>query len=191
MSDNGNSLNSLEKVGLKRTIGFWPVVFFGVLAMGPGGGMTYFPILQPMSNGYCYLSFLIAACIMILSVLSYQKMVQTFPETGSAYAYTSKGLGPKIGFIVGWVLLIDYGVVPMFTLYLNAMYFTEIFGLPEEVFVFLFSILITAACIVGLKLSTSIQIIIGIAAFLVVLILEFGAVKDMFANGINLFHTGR
>jgi len=189
MSDNGNSLNSLEKVGLKRTIGFWPVVFFGVLAMGPGGGMTYFPILQPMSNGYCYLSFLIAACIMILSVLSYQKMVQTFPETGSAYAYTSKGLGPKIGFIVGWVLLIDYGVVPMFTLYLNAMYFTEIFGLPEEVFVFLFSILITAACIVGLKLSTSIQIIIGIAAFLVVLILEFGAVKDMFANGINLFHT--
>lgn len=185
-----NADNTLQEGGLKRTIGFWPVVFFGVLAMGPGGGMTYFPLIHPMSNGYSYLSFVIAAIVLILTVFSYQRMVQTFPEAGGAYIYTTKGINPKIGFIVGWVLMIDYGVVPMFTLRLNAMYFTEIFpAIPEWAFIIIFGALITIACIIGLKLSSFIQIIIGIAAFLVVLILCFGAVRDMIANGINVFHS--
>ena len=61
--------------------------------------------------------------------------------------------------------------------------------MPEWVFIVLFGLLITASCIIGLRLSTSIQIIIGIAAFLVIIVLCFGAVRDMFANGINVFHS--
>lgn len=187
MSNNTNNLNSQGE--LKKSIGFWPLVFFGLLAMGPGGGMTYFPLLQPMSNGYCYLSFLIAACIMILSVFSYQKMVQEFDGAGGAYIYTSKGINSKIGFVIGWVLMIDYAVVPMFTLRLNAMYFDELFGMSEEFWVIVFAVLITAACIIGLKMSAVVEIIIGIGALLVVAVLEFGAVQDMIANGVNLLHA--
>ncbi len=185
-----NADNTLQEGGLKRTIGFWPIVFFGVLTMGPGGGMTYYPILQPMTNGYSYISFAIAAVILILTVFSYQRMLQVFPEAGGAYIYTTRGINSKIGFLVGWVLMIDYGVVPMFTLRINAMYFSGIFqNIPEWVFIVLFGLLITAACIIGLKLSTSIQIIIGIAAFMVIIVLCFGAVRDMIANGINVFHS--
>jgi putrescine importer len=47
-------------------------------------------------------------------------MASRNPVAGSAYTYTSKVFGPLSGFVVGWVLLLDYFFIPMVICLLTA-----------------------------------------------------------------------
>jgi amino acid transporter len=40
-------------------------------------------------------------------------MACLYPESGSAYAYVSRGLNPHLGFLAGWLMLMGYLVIPV------------------------------------------------------------------------------
>ena len=50
---------------------------------------------------------------MTITAYSYTRMVKEFPVAGSAYVYVHKSVQPHIGFITGWVMLLDYLLLPM------------------------------------------------------------------------------
>lgn len=49
---------------------------------------------------------------MFFTVLSFGIMIKTFPSSGSIYTYASKSLGSAIGFIAGWLMLLQYLISP-------------------------------------------------------------------------------
>lgn len=86
---------------LKRTLGLWAVVLFGLAYMTPMIVYGTFGVLSEVSHGMVPTSYLLALCAVLLTAVSYGKMAYIFPVAGSAYTYARKSIGSNIGFIVG------------------------------------------------------------------------------------------
>ena len=56
------------------------------------------------------LSFALAGITCIFSALSYSELASAIPVSGSAYTYAYATLGELIAFIIGWDLILEYGV---------------------------------------------------------------------------------
>lgn len=56
------------------------------------------------------LSFILAAVTCLFSALSYAELASSVPVSGSAYTYSYATLGELVAFIIGWDLILEYGV---------------------------------------------------------------------------------
>jgi APA family basic amino acid/polyamine antiporter len=56
------------------------------------------------------LSFILAAVACVFSALSYAELASSIPVAGSAYTYTYATLGEAVAWIIGWDLILEYGV---------------------------------------------------------------------------------
>jgi basic amino acid/polyamine antiporter, APA family len=56
------------------------------------------------------LSFVLAAVACVFSALSYAELASSIPVAGSAYTYTYATLGEVVAWIIGWDLILEYGV---------------------------------------------------------------------------------
>ncbi|MDO4175875.1 MAG: APC family permease [Bacillota bacterium] len=170
--DNERLPSSGGEGSFKKVLGFWPLVFFGFIAMSPTAGATYYPDTQGTSNGYTWIGYVIASVLVVLTVLSYQIMVSKKPSAGSAYAYSTIGLGAKPGFIVGWTLLIDYALTPMFVLAIAGMYLNAIFpAISIKLWVIIIGIMVLILSLVGVKIGVLVENALGI--FLIVFMIIF------------------
>jgi amino acid transporter len=57
--------------------------------------------------------YLVAMIAVSFTAASYGKMAAAFPEAGSTYAYASKAIHPVMGYLAGWVMILDYILMPM------------------------------------------------------------------------------
>ena len=104
---------------LSRVLGLWDVVFYGmVLAAAPMATVPLFGISQKASHGFMVTCLMIAMGAMAITSVSYGRMAAVYPSSGSAYTYVSRTLNPHLGFLIGWVLLLDYLEQPV----LNSIY---------------------------------------------------------------------
>lgn len=94
---------------LSRVLGLWDLVFYGmVLAATPMATVPLFGISQEVSHGFMVTCLMIAMGAMAITAVSYGRLAAVYPSSGSAYTYISRILGPHLGFLVGWALLLDY-----------------------------------------------------------------------------------
>ena len=56
------------------------------------------------------ISFAIAGFTCIFSALSYAELASSIPVSGSAYTYTYATMGEFVAWIIGWDLIIEYGI---------------------------------------------------------------------------------
>jgi APA family basic amino acid/polyamine antiporter len=56
------------------------------------------------------LSFALAAVTCLFSALSYAELASSVPVSGSAYSYSYATMGELVAFIIGWDLILEYGV---------------------------------------------------------------------------------
>ena len=56
------------------------------------------------------LSFLLAGVTCVFSALSYAELASSIPVSGSAYTYSYATMGELIAWIIGWDLILEYGV---------------------------------------------------------------------------------
>src|SRR3954470_12745771 len=56
------------------------------------------------------LSFVLAAVACTFSALSYAELASSIPVSGSAYTYTYATMGELVAWIIGWDLILEYGV---------------------------------------------------------------------------------
>lgn len=84
-------------------------------ALGIGGtiGTGIFVVIgegAELAGPAVVLSFVLAAVACMFSALSYAELSSSIPVSGSAYTYTYASLGELVAWIIGWDLVLEYGV---------------------------------------------------------------------------------
>ena len=108
-----NSGQRLDGQKLRPVLSLGALVLFGLAFVGPTAPYTFFGVGAVESRGHFALVYMIAMIAVSFTALSYGKMATAFPEAGSAYAYASKAIHPVVGYFAGWVMILDYILMPM------------------------------------------------------------------------------
>lgn len=111
---------------LRRSISLGQLIFFGLVFMGPAA-VGNFGTLDAKSSGAVATVYIIATLVMAFTALSYMRMSRQIPRAGAVFAYAGAGIGPRAGYVSGWMILLDYLLIPsvayMFTgIALNSLF---------------------------------------------------------------------
>lgn len=141
-----------QKSKLKRTLGMWPMVMLGLGYLTPAVVFDTFGIALRDTKGHVPTAYLITLVAMMFTAISYGKMVRAYSSSGSSYSYAQKTIGPHVGFMVGWLSLLDYLLLPLINVLLAQQYLTVIFpGSPPWLWIFLITGIVTAINIRGIQ----------------------------------------
>lgn len=155
---------------LQRTLSLGSVVLFGIAYMTPIIVLGTFGILAQSTAGMVPAAYLAALVAMFFTAMSYARMAAAFPVAGSAYSYVRKAISPKLGFIAGWAVLLDYLFLPMAIWLIGAAYLHSAFpAVPQWIWVLTFIGITSAINIVGLKLANGINALLMLVQFLVLI----------------------
>jgi len=147
-----NGEKNTETPRLRRVLGLWDLIFYGIVLVQPIAAIGLFGIASKGSGGHMVTTLLIAMAAMMLTALSYGRMASLFPSAGSAYTYVSKGLNPHLGFLAGWAMFLDYLIVPVInTVYGSLTLQRLIPGVPFFIWVSLFVLVITFLNLRGIR----------------------------------------
>jgi putrescine importer len=107
---------------------------------------------------------------MVMTAYSYSLLAAEFPTAGSAYTYARKCFNPKIGFMVGWAVLLDYVFLPMVIWLFGAVYLNSAFpNVPMYVWILAFIGITSAINIVGMKFANTVNYLMMLAQLLVLI----------------------
>ncbi len=107
------------------------------------------------SHGHFAMVYLIAMIAVSFTAASYGKMAAAFPEAGSTYAYASKAIHPVAGYLAGWVMILDYLLMPMLCVIIaGATSHKLVPAIPYSVFVILTSLAITTINLRGIEMTS-------------------------------------
>lgn len=86
------------------------LLFFSVGSIIGSGIFVILGVAIPKAGPAVLLSFLLAALAALMSALSYAELASAIPASGSSYSYTYVTLGEIVAWVVGWMLMLEYGV---------------------------------------------------------------------------------
>jgi amino acid transporter len=99
---------------LKRSLGYWDVVLYGLAYIAPFAPLSTLGFVWSESNGLIVLAYVLGAVCMYFTAQSYATMTETLPTAGSVYGFARHSLGVFPGFMAGWMILLDYLLIPAF-----------------------------------------------------------------------------
>ncbi|GGX07984.1 amino acid permease [Undibacterium macrobrachii] len=200
-------LESAEKKGLKRQLGWFDLMMLGVGAIIGTGIFVLTSVAANKAGPGMMYSFVIAGFVCALTALIYAEIAAMVPVSGSAYTYSYAVLGELVAWIVGWSLILEYaiaaGAVAVgWSGYANGFLHSIGAGLPLaltagpgdtitlpdgttghgafNLIAFLISLLVTWLLVIGTSKSakvTSILVVIKIAALATFVVLALPAVQ--------------
>lgn len=107
---------SVEQFGYKqelnRALSVWDLLIYGMIFMVPIAPFGVFGAVFEGARGMVPLAYLIGMVAMFFTAMSYWSMSRAFPVAGSVYAYAQHGIHESVGFFAGWLILLDYILVP-------------------------------------------------------------------------------
>lgn len=99
------------KSELKRTLGPINLMSLGIGAIiGAGIFVLTGQVASANAGPAIMISFVIAGIACALAGLCYAELASTMPVSGSAYTYAYGTLGEVFAWIMGWLLVLEYGV---------------------------------------------------------------------------------
>lgn len=107
--------------GLERSLTYWDLVLYGLAYIAPFAPLSTLGFVWTESNGLIVLAYLLGGVCMYFTARSYATMTEALPTAGSVYGFARYCLGPFPGFIAGWMLLLDYLLIPAFVYVLIAV----------------------------------------------------------------------
>jgi amino acid transporter len=168
---------------LKRILGLWDLVFYGIVLIQPIAAVGLFGIAMQMSGGHMVDTLLIAMLAMMVTAVSYGRMASVYPYAGSAYTYVSRGLNAHLGFLAGWAMILDYLVIPIVSTIYAALTLTRIVPfVPYFVWVLLLCLLITGLNIRGIRTTAKSNIVLLFIMCAVIAVFMVLAVKYIWVN---------
>lgn len=97
--------------GLVRTLGKWNLVSLGIgCIIGTGIFVMTGQAAAQFAGPAIILSFMITGVCCAFVALCYAELSAMLPVSGSAYSYAYASLGEIFAWIMGWLLLLEYGV---------------------------------------------------------------------------------
>ena len=95
---------------LKRDVGPLALTALGVGCIIGTGIFVVVGVGIERAGPAVILSFLLAGITCLFSAMSYAELASSVPVSGSAYTYAYATMGEVVAWIIGWDLIIEYGV---------------------------------------------------------------------------------
>ncbi|WP_024356580.1 APC family permease [Leucobacter chironomi] len=156
---------------LKRALGLTGLTLFGVTYMTVITVFTTYGIVNQVTDGHLPAAYVVAVVTMLFTAASYGAMVRRYPVAGSAYTYTQQSFGGAVGFLTGWVMLLDYLFIPMINFMLIGIYLnTQFPAIPAWVFTLAALLIVLVFNVLGITLvNKANMVIIALSVVLVIL----------------------
>ena len=151
MSDN----REVQAPTLERALGLSGVVIIGIAWVTPLIVLATIGIIAQLSNGAAPSAYLVTLVAMLFTAYSYGRMASVhYLTAGSAYTYVGREIGPRLGFLTGWLILLDYFFIPLVVWLIGAAYLSAQFpGVSMAVWIIAFILVTTALNIIGIKVN--------------------------------------
>ena len=106
---------------LKRTLGYWDLILYGLAYIAPITPFSTIGFVWDASKGLIALAYVLGGICMYFTAKSYAVMSETVPTAGSVYGFARHSIGAFPGFVAGWMILLDYLLIPAFVFVLIAV----------------------------------------------------------------------
>jgi APA family basic amino acid/polyamine antiporter len=171
----------MAKEKLKRSLGLWDVLMFGVGGIVGAGIYAIIGQAASLGGNMLWLSFVIAAIVALLTGLSYSEFVSRFPDAGGSFEYIKQGLGEKTAQYMSFFMAFT-GIVAAAAISISfADYFSRLLEVPSWIIVIIIVALMALFNILGSKYSSyynsfaTVVTLLGLALVVVVCIPDIGS----------------
>lgn len=176
-----------DRPQLRQALGLRSAVLFGLAYMTPIIVLGIFGVIAERSKGASAGSYLVATIAMLFTALSYGLMARHIPVAGSAYSYVRRALDSRIGFLVGWVILLDYLFLPLVIWLIGGSYLQSQFPtVPFWVWIVGFVTVTTALNLIGLKVADRANFLLMTFQFLILSVFVALSVAHLISGSQHL-----
>ncbi|WP_426206542.1 APC family permease [Pseudomonas sp. TWP3-1] len=174
------------KQELKRSLTLTDLVVYGMIFMIPIAPFGVYGYVNAEAPGMVPLAYIIGMVAMLSTALSYGSMARAFPIAGSVYSYAQRGLNQHVGFIAGWLMLLDYLLIPPLLYVYAAMALNHLYpDIPKVGFILAFLVSATFVNLRGITFTARINIVFLLAQLVVLGIFLFYAWNALHNGGGN------
>ena len=177
------------KQELKRTLSYADLLIYGLIFMVPIAPFAIFGSVFQASGGMPALVYIVGAVAMMCTASSYAQMSRAYPVSGSVYTYVGRGIARPVGFVAGWMVLLDYILVPCL-LYLAASMAMAgmVPQIPVWLWLVIFIVLNTVINYFGIEFTAfanRIMLVLELIVLGIFLVIGFVAVAQGKGNGFS------
>lgn len=98
------------EIDFRRSLSTMAVLLLAVGSVIGTGIFVILGVVVPLAGPAVVLSFILAGLACLMSGLSYAEVASTLPSSGSVYSYAYATVGEFAAWLVGWCLILEYGV---------------------------------------------------------------------------------
>jgi amino acid transporter len=153
---------SIEEFGyedlLHRALTTKDLVIYGMIFMVPIAPYSVFGFVYSDAKGMVPLAYLVGLVGMFFTAMSYASMSRAFPLAGSVYTYAQRGLNEAAGFFSGWLILLDYILIPSLLYLFSAVALRPLFpAVPAWIWLVGFIAFNAAVNFVGIQFTARVN----------------------------------
>ncbi|MCW2762593.1 MAG: porin [Marmoricola sp.] len=172
---NPVAAGDIERYGyqqeLHRSLSFADLLVYGLVFMVPIAPFGIFGSVFQGSGGMVALAYAVGMVAMMFTALSYSQMSRAFPMAGSVYTYAGRGIAAPVGFLSGWMILLDYVLVPGLLYLIAGVAMNSLFSsVPVWVWLVGFVVLNTAVNYAGIEFTAKVNKVMLIGELIVLAI---------------------
>ncbi|WP_328817008.1 APC family permease [Nonomuraea cypriaca] len=175
---------------LRRGVGLTDLVFYGLVFMVPIAPFAIFGLVYSRSGGMPVLAYLVGMIALLFTAASYAQMVKAFPLSGSVYNYASRGIAPPVGFLTGWMVLLDYILLPCLLYLIAAKSMNSLVpGVPVWAWLVVFVAVNTVINLRGIRMTiklTRVLIVLELIVLALFLLIGLWALLQGEGRGFSL-----
>ena len=162
---------------LRRALGLWDLVLYGVIIVCPISPAPFYGVLILRGHGHAALTVLVALFAMLPTAISYGRMANAYPNAGSAFSYVGQEINPLLGYLAGWGMVMDYLLNPLCSVIWVSQQ-AHVYGpaIPYWLWAFIFAAFVTGLTIHGIKVSARVNVVMGTAMGIVIVMFFAAAV---------------
>jgi len=167
-----------DKPRLRRALGLWDLVFYGIVLIQPTAPMPLFGVVSQEARGHVVTAVLIAMVAMLFTAISYGRMARAYPSAGSAYTYVGREIHSGLGFVTGWSMAMDYMLNPIIcTIWCSKAAGNIVPEIPYYLWAVFFALLFTGLNLRGIRATARTNEIMVMAMFVVIIYFFVAAVR--------------
>ncbi|MCB7479695.1 APC family permease [Christiangramia sediminis] len=144
----------MSKEKLKRSLGFWDILMFGVGGIVGAGIYAIIGQAAGLSGNMLWASFAVAAAVALLTGLSYAEFVSRFPDAGGSFEYIKQGMNERTALIMAVFIAFTGIVAPAAIAISFSEYLSRLIEIPNWIAVIGIVLAMAAFNIVGSKISS-------------------------------------
>jgi amino acid transporter len=182
----------------RNAVGPIAILFQAITTAGPAAGVASGLVFAASyAGGSTPLTIALATAAMLLVAFSIGELAKHLPSAGGLYTYTAAGLGERLAFVVAWLLVLGYVLIPPLVALLFA-YVAQI-NLSAHAdwgswtwypLVVLCTGGVWLLTYLGVKLSTKVGVVLGTLEIIVFVVLAWFMVIDAGSrNTLSVFGT--